>query len=365
VVSLDVRTGLLAIALALPSAACVTGDVPERPSVVLPCAAGGAPTELARAPGCGSINLVVANDNVYWTEMATGLVKSVPACGGTITTIAKGQTSPGALAVDETRIFWVSGKTIMKKTLMGGAATTFVSAKTTTEGLKGENDINALLIDRGFLLFGRFTDALKVPVEGGATPEVIGRSPMSDMGMPAAFAVDDTHLYQTEIFHVAVTRETLDGNQIGLLEDMTTLEPLAPDRIAISQDGILLDAIAVVNGDVIWARRNRIKSSLVGVVGGDQSVAIAEISSFPPDAHDPHITGFVVSDRTIYLGESFDDDIRRVLLLSSSPDPAATDGGIPEPTIIATGQSAPSQFAADANAIYWRTADCKIMRLAK
>jgi hypothetical protein len=33
--------------------------------------------------------------------------------------------------------------------------------------------------------------------------------------------------------------------------------------------------------------------------------------------------------------------------------------------VIAMNQMNPSQFAADAAAIYWRTADCKIMKLAK
>jgi hypothetical protein len=44
---------------------------------------------------------------------------------------------------------------------------------------------------------------------------------------------------------------------------------------------------------------------------------------------------------------------------------AADAGGLATPVIIATDQQSPSQFAADATNIYWRTTDCKIMKLAK
>ncbi len=47
-------------------------------------------------------------------------------------------------------------------------------------------------------------------------------------------------------------------------------------------------------------------------------------------------------------------------------DAATADaGGLATPVIIATDQQSPSLFAADATNIYWRTGDCKIMKLAK
>jgi len=64
-------------------------------------------------------------------------------------------------------------------------------------------------------------------------------SPTSDMGQPGAFALDATHLYQTELNHQAISRETLDGTQDGLLEDGATRVVLAPDRIAVSQGGLV------------------------------------------------------------------------------------------------------------------------------
>jgi hypothetical protein len=302
--------------------------------------------QLANAPGCGSINLVVGNDTLYWTESAHGTVNSVPTAGGSTTVIATAQKSPGSIAVDATSVFWVNAgdKTIMKRTLGCGTSAVFIAA--------GENDINALLVDDGTLYFGRHTDALKVPT-GGGTATVIGHSPDSDSGKPAAFAIDPTHLYQTEIDHLAVSREALDGSQNGLLEDGVTRQPLAPDRIAVSRGSLVVDAIAVVNGNVIWANGTNIETKPADAGEGVSLSSVASSAGYNP------ITGFVISDNTIYLGESSDNNVEK------APLSASVDGGAPEATVIATKQMSPSQFAADATNVYWRTADCKIMKLTK
>jgi hypothetical protein len=173
------------------------------------------------------------------------------------------------------------------------------------------------------------------------------------MGQPAAFALDATHLYQTEINHQAVSRETLDGTQNGLLEDGTTHVMLAPDRIAVSQGELVLDAIAVLSGNVIWADGSSIKSKPGGADEHMSFTVIANDAGFNP------ISGFVISSNKIYLGESSDNNVQ-VLPLT-----APGDAGAPSTTVIAMNQMNPSQLAADATNIYWRTADCKIMKLAK
>jgi hypothetical protein len=357
-----VRLSVGAVALAcvlvtLPLSACVTGDVPPRPLVAPSCADAGAPVQLASAPGCGSLNLVVAKDTVYWTEKANGTLKSIPTCGGAITTIATAQPSPGPLAVDAASIFWVnSQRTIMKKALAGGNPTSFVAATTETEKTGFENEIDALLVDHGILFFGHSSSAMKVPTDGSAAPKTIGFSPVTYRGRPGAFAIDETHLYQTEIDHVSISREALDGNQNGLVVDgMGTRQSLLVDRIAVSQTFLVVDAIDVVNGQVIWAKSNLIYAKPVGKLEGDSFLPIARTSTATS------VTGFVVSEDTIYLGQN--DDIQKVPLSVALPPDA--DAGVPEPAVIASDQPAPSQFAADAVNIYWRTADCKIMKLTK
>jgi hypothetical protein len=348
------RAGIAGALLALSTFACVDGDVPARPTLASYAAGGGPePIQLATGSGCGDVRLVVSGGNVYWTEKATGLVKSVPTAGGPTRVIARAQVSPGAIAAGESSLFWVAGNAVMKSPLAGGAASVFVKASTVPEMLGGENGVNALLVDQGELYFARFTLVWKVPVEGGPVVN-IGRSPDEDMGKPAAFAIDETHLYQTEHYHNAVSREKVDGTQDGLLEKGATAK-LAPDRIAISQGALLEDAIAVARGQVIWANGIGLKAKAVDFLEQDNEVQLATsadsntISGFTVSQN-----GFTVTHDVIYFGEAVTNTVQM------APLGEATVG-----TVIVTGQWEPRQFAADDTAIYWHTADCKVMKLPK
>jgi hypothetical protein len=347
-----VRRPLVGLALlgvlGVSGVACVDGDIPPRPSVDAGSGADGDPMLLARASICDGMNLAVSGDTLYWTEEATGTVRSVPTSGGPPTSVATTQVRPTAIAVDSTYIFWVAGggKTIVRKPVAGGNATVFVRATMQEEILGGENDINALLVAKNTLYFGRYIYASRIPTDG-TMPKVISESPQLDRGIPGAFALDATHLYQVEMAHNAVTRELLDGTQNGLLEGGTARQPLAPDRIAVSQGGLLTDAIAVVDDDVIWANDSSIESKVGNF--GENTPATTVTTSLGGN----RITGFVVSDGVIYFGEAATDTVEMA--------PLAT--GIA--TVIATNQKAPGQFLADAANIYWRTSDCEIMRLAK
>jgi hypothetical protein len=343
------RARLAALALVLTAGgACVDDAIPPRP-VDSPDAPG--PHQLASAPGCMSIDLVVSDGTVYWTEQGPGLVKSVGKSGGGSQTIAAGQDKPGAIAVDAASVFWVAGggKTIVKKPLAGTSSTILVRATNTEEILGGENQINALLVSGTDLFFGRFNLVAKVSTSGALPnmPKVIMLSPESDRGRPSAFALDPTHLYQTENVHWAISRETTDGLQDGLVE-AGGRQTLAPDRIAVSQsEELLLDTIAVVDGNVIWAVGPNIKTK---PVDANENVPEAIVTT---SRGGNAITGFVVSSGVVYFGEAVDDNIEKA--------PLATG----EVTLIAGNQQAPSQFAADDDNIYWRTADCKVMRMAK
>jgi hypothetical protein len=295
------------------------------------------------------------SDTVYWTEKAAGTVKSVPTCGGAITTLAKGQTSPGALAVDATWIFWVNDKTIMRKALAGGAPTTFVAATNDTPIFGDENDINALLVHEGTLFFGRYIYAISIPPSAG-TRTVIGASPATDRGRPSAFAIDATHLYQTEISHGAISRESLDGKQMGFTKDGYRADK-APDRIAVSQEGLLFDALAVVNGNVIWVVGNGPFGPAIGTASVDAlEVHTPPFIGLPADFS--KITGFVVSGSSVYFGDGANN-------VEIVPLTKGVDTDVPHGTILASNQLSPSQFAADETNVYWRTSDCRIMKLAK
>ena len=363
------RALLVAALLALAGPACVDDDIPPRPSVdglVSDAGAGadadadlgdapfagdgassGTPVLLATGSPCLAMDLAIANGTLYWTEDATGLVRSVSAAGGPVSTIASGQMRAGAIAVDAKNIFWVAGdrKTIMRRAVAGGAISTFVAATTETERLGGENDINALLVSNNTLYFGRYTFAYKMPTDGSMFTAIMS-SPPEDLGKPGAFALDGTHLYQTEIGHNAVSRELLNGMQNGKLET-GAMAPLAPDRIAVSVADLLIDAIAVRDDYVIWANGASIWTKLSNHGEDDPASILATAVGTNP------ISGFVVSGAFIYFGESSANAVEVVPI----------DSGLSR--VLATGQMNPGQFVADDANVYWRTSDCRVMKLAK
>jgi hypothetical protein len=326
------------------------------------------PTTLVTATGCDSTNnlrMALVGSTIYYTDAAKGTVSSISTAGGTPMVLATGQKSPGAIAADATAVFFaINGTTpadhgVMKIALPGGGApVVFVASESKTESaLKNENNVNALLLAGGTLYIGRYTDALKVSATATApaTPTLIGRSPPDDNGKPAAFAVDATHLYQTEIDHLAVSRESTDGQQNGLLGDKVTRVMYAPDRIAVSQGSLAMDAIAVGGGSVVWANGTNIVTKAIGQGESTPIVNIATSAGYNT------ITGFVISGSTLYLGESLDNKVEKVAF----PANPATVASAVEATVIASNQMSPGQFLADATNVYWRTSDCKIVKLAK
>jgi hypothetical protein len=337
------------LSCALALAGCIDGDIPPRPLVADPTDGS---IHLVSAPGCGSLDFTVASGVLYWTEKATGKVKSVPTTGGAVKDIAAGQSEPGRIVADATTLYWIDAgtKTIMRKPIAGGSVTVFVEATSVPEMVGGENDINTLLAAAGFVFFGRYTTACKVPSEGGR-PKVIGWSPDSDRGKPAALAIDATYLYQTELDHNAISRETLDGMQMGLLEGGMIKQTLAPDRIAVSVADLLIDTIALLDGGVVWAAGRALRTKPRGADELDPSRVLAS------SAEDNIITGFVVVDDSIYIGEG--DVVERL------PVTRDADAGVSTPTIVGRNQPSPSHLVADDTAIYWRTADCRINKLLR
>jgi hypothetical protein len=322
------------------------------------------PTEVVSVTGCGSIRLVINGGKIYYTNKTAGTVNSVPVSGGTPTPIAMTQNKPNPIAVDGTNVYWGNDgdKTVMKQALApGSTAMTFVPASTEADTMN-VNFVNALLVDGTTLYIGRGYDSYKIATSGG-TMTHLSRSPAADLGLPGAFVTDGMHLYQPEISHNAITRETLDGLQNGLLEDGMTRMALAPDRLAVSRAGLVTDAIALSGQYVIWANLNGIEShdkDKTQFEGATLNV-IANSAEFTS------ISGFVISGSKIYLGESDSSEVEVVDLQLT-----AAAGNAPVASVIVKNQANPAEFAADDSSIYYTTITktdatgvCKILKIAK
>jgi hypothetical protein len=381
-----------ALLLALGGAACVDDNIPARPSVDPIDAAGGAgqggngaaggggqggddaagtdggddssacvdggasdggssdggPVQLASASPCRGIDLVVSEGTLFWTEEATGKVMSIPTAGGCPTVIASDQNNPGAIAVDDMFIFWVAEdkKVIKRRAREGGTENVFVpmSAPSDTFPATG-NNINALLVANKTLFYGRFTDVFRIPTDGSELPQVIAINTM--FGVPQAFVLDSKYLYQVEGYTTAVTRERIDGTQVGLTESGIKV-PFAPDPIAVGQTDLLTDTIGFLDDHVVWAAGSAILRDMHSTMDNFPTFVVKTTLG------GSSVTGFVITNYDVYFGEGGANTVQVS---------AAYDN--PTPRIVATDQMSPSQFAADAQNVYWRTADCRIMKLAK
>jgi hypothetical protein len=355
--------------------ACIDGNIPPRPSATTPdpdagdttdapdggadeSGVDGGPVLLAKSSSCTGMKLVVSDGRLFWTDERAGTVNSVSTSGGQPTTIASLEVAAGAIAVDpKTKsVFWAAaakidpddGMVIRKASVAGGTPSTFWPAPILPKNFGDENHINALFVSNGILYFGRYIYAEKIPTDG-QIPMVIGLSPDGDFGRPGAFAIDATELYQVEILHNAVTREKLDGTQNGLLEDGMNRSMYAPDRIASSQSGLLTDTIGMIDDHVLWAVGPEIYRKAGNATDLNPRILVAST------AEGDDVTGFVVSGGSVYFGEGGADNVEVSTVYDGN--------GVVR--VIATGQMSPSQFAADDQNIYWRTLDCKIMKLAK
>ena len=171
------------------------------------------------------------------------------------------QMQPNSIAADATNVYWGNNGdgNVMKAPVGGGTASVFFANGAGADGgapdagTADDMHVNALLVNGTTSLFvGRGLDTYKVPLAGGAALHL---SHSLEIGYPGAFAFDGTHLYQTEISHNAITRESIDGTQKGAITD-GSIHDLAPDRIAVSRASLVTDAIQVSGQNVLLGQRD-------------------------------------------------------------------------------------------------------------
>lgn len=335
------------------------------------------PVVLARAAGCGSARLALAGGNVYWTESATGAVKTLALAspGGTPAPIAANQMTPGPIASDGTAVYWSNAgdMTLMKATLGGGADGGAADGGAADGGvqplLTAPAVIDGLLVNGGFVYYTSGTSTLKVASTGGA-PLTLGSFAGCKMSLPFALALDNDYVYQTDKLSQYITRLRNDGTQLvnNPCVDAGAAQIAAPETITHSQGELYLDAVYRAGDEVIWADHTNIYAKVPGAVSGREVATSAGANI---------VTGFVVTAANVYLGEGADQQAGPSSDTVQIAPLGNPDGGddIPEAKVVAIGQHAAGSFAADSTHVYWTTHtpsatagapdDCAIVRLVK
>jgi hypothetical protein len=342
-----------------------------------------APVVLARAPGCGAARLALAGGTLYWTEHATGAVRSVAVSSpGTPTPVASNQMAPGPIAADDVAVYWSNDGdgTIMRAPLAGvdgGASDAGAADGGAADGgaaplLTAPAAAKGLLASGGFLYYDTGPSTLRVARTGG-TPTTLATFATCKMSTPVALALDATYVYQTDTLSQFITRARNDGTQLVnnpcVAADAGAPQIAAPETITHSQGELYLGALYRAGDEVVWADHTNIYAKLV-----QGAITSREVAN---SAGENIITGFVVTGASVYLAEGVDPVAGPTSYTVQVAPLGTPDGGgdTPMGAIIAVDQMNASSFAADATRVYWTTHtpsatagapdDCQIVSLAK
>jgi len=267
-------------------------------------------------PNC----LAVDGVNVYWTT-SEGNVMSVPTGGGTPTVLASKQGLPFGIAVDRasSTVYWVrtssSSGMVMSSPVAGG------TPRVVADNQRGPMRI---AVDHGLVYWANQSagTVMRLPAGGGTPAELATRQ-----GTVADVAVGSHAVYWSAIGQESIRWLPAEGGAATI----------ATDAHAAS--------LSVVGTTVYWADA-LLRDDGAGIFRLDQGHAPVEL------ARSPSPVAAVADEQHVYWSDDATGTIRRVSIA----------GG--DATVIATGQTSPSELAIDDHAVYWITA-AAVMRLAR
>jgi hypothetical protein len=275
------------------------GDAESVPPMLGPCASSGG-SLLQLAPASSPSAIAVDSTSVYWTDSAAGSVSKEPVGGAVPLVLAQGECGAFAVAVDTTNVYWATRCTVLD----GGATSPYGAVR-------------------------------KMPV-GGGSPDTLASWPPFE---PTAMAVDGTSVYWASA-DGTLRKVPIGGGTPAIL----TVGPPYPSHIAL--DATSLYWIGSAGSMHPWV----VPVMRVPLSGGTPAT-LASIQDLTP-------TGFAVDGQNVYLTG---DDADQVGVLMSIP----LSGGAPR-TLASRPASALARNAAlgvvvDTQCIYWAWGDCPWM----
>ena len=351
-----------------------------------PVCVGACPTKLTSVAACGSMHLAVFGGNLYFTDTAHGLVKSIPTAGGTETVVAMDQKKPYAIAADASGVYWTNTGTtrstaadnsIMMKAPTGTPTKVVDIDQTTTPRCKS-NFVKAITLDgKGNLYYGVYEDLMRVETKAAATPVKIGTfegGPEAILLAPAAPAAA-TRIFTALDIDNAVQWHGIEPGMSGCIDPVVRPKPVDGETpaqataranagaCAYSESVPVLyyEALSLAGKEILFVDGSSIQMADT-TIPATMEVMRYELTETEDFAH---ISGFTNTATTVYFGEDEGGIISKVTIPSTPPAMPIT------PTIIVTdpAEIAPSSFVNDGTNMYWRTGSkagdtCSIMKMA-
>lgn len=260
-------------------------------------------------------HLAATEAAVYWTRSDGSVLRALE--GGAPEILAEGQSSPGDIAVDATRVYWANlGDGTIVSAPQGGGAISVVVANA---GQAWSLAVSATTLAWTDNMTG---EVRALALGSNGPPIVLGTTQGA-----WSIAMDSTRVYWSTLFAGAVFSAPIGGGApTALVSEFT-----APAELAIVGDRLFFGSV------------NDAGVHVVPIAGGATTALVAK-GGF----------GIAADDIHVYFGE-YDGRLARVPL----------GGGAPE--VLGIGSATPSDIALTSTSVYWAAAatDGQILKVAK
>ena len=284
------------------------------------------PTTIYTTTGCGRLNLQLSDGTLFWVNEMAGSVHSLDLTGSTAEELVSGLTAASSLVLDATNVYVVTGNSLSRIPIGGGAAETVV-----TEAAP----IFDVAVSDGMLYYGFGENVKSVSADADdGTGTVVATAESG--GLPKGVAVDGDF--------VIWAADSANNVEFDLISAEMRV------KLGQSQGSLMFGprSVAVDGTHVYWVNGSTIERAAYDPEPMGQTNVAASLDSQP-------ITAFAVNATTAYYG--VEGNVEKALIGEDSAWVARGQGGELE-----MGEGGILSMVVDDTNVYWSTKDCAIKK---